>query len=91
MGFRVIRNSARTPSEQRYIWSTLEIWKRLPEPRRQELRGLIGEIADTAPEGRALYDVLVRARTPQAVSAVTGVSLQRIYEMRREFYDRCRI
>ena len=91
MGFRVIRNSARTPSEQRYIWSTLEIWKKLPEKRREELRELIGSIADTAPEGRALYDVLVRGKPPQAVSAGTGVTLARIYGMRREFYDRCRI
>ncbi len=91
MGFRVIRGSVRTPSEQRYIWSTLEIWKRLPEPRREELRQLIGSVAATAPEGRALYDVLVRARPPQVASAATGVPLTRVYDMRREFYDRCRI
>jgi len=91
MGFRVIRNSARTASEQRYIWSMLEIWKKLPEPRREEVRGLIGSIAATAPEGRALFDVLVRGRPPQVVSAGTGVTLSRVYEMRREFYDRCRI
>ena len=91
MGFRVIRGSVRTPSEQRYIWATLEIWKRLPEPRREELRQLIGAVADTPPEGRALFDVLVRARPPQVASAATGVSLARVYEMRREFYDRCRI
>ena len=42
-------------------------------------------------EGRALYDVLVRRRSPQSVNCRTGVSVPRLYELRRRFYDEFRM
>ena len=89
--FRAIQGCARSTGEQRYIWAALAIWRRLPEARREEIRGLIARIADTPAEGRALYDVLVRGAAPQAVCARTGVQLARVYAMRREFYNAFRI
>ncbi len=88
MVFRCIADCRRTPEEQRYIWATMRIWQRLPAPRREQIRGLSGRIARTPEEGRALYDVAVRARPPQTVSSRTGVPILRLYELRREFYDR---
>ena len=89
--FKVIRGCTRSEGEQRYIWAALAIWKRLPEHRREEMRGLIGQIAETPVEGRALYDVLVRGISPQAVCSRTGVQLNRLYAMRRAFYERLRL
>ena len=89
--FKVIRGCIRSEGEQRYIWAALAIWKRLPEVRREEIRGLIGRIADSPAEGRALYDILVRGSSPQAVSTRTGIQLNRLYDMRREFYDGFRL
>lgn len=91
MVFRTLKGCRRTAAEQRYIFSVLELWHTLPEPRREEIRGLIGALAATPAEGRALYDVLVRARSPQSVNCRTGVSVQRLYELRRRFYDEFRL
>ncbi len=88
MMFKSIRGCQRSVGEQRCIWSMLEIWNRLPQERREEARALIGEIAQTPVEGRALFDVLTRGATPQSVSQRTGVTLSRIYRMRRAFYER---
>ena len=88
MTFRTMRRCRRSEGEQRFIWAALEIWNRLPERSRETARELIAQIAKTPPEGRALYDVLARGITPQAVSARTGVQLGRLYDMRCEFYDR---
>ena len=88
MIFKTIGECRRTAEEQRYIWATLLIWKRLPPARREGIRALIGRIARTPEEGRALYDVTVRGLTPQSVSRRTGVPVLRVYELRREFYDR---
>ena len=66
----------------------LEIWNTLPEARREKIRALIGKLSATPVEGRALYDVLVRGAAPQAVNFQLGISVGRIYEMRRAFYDR---
>ena len=89
--FRAIRGCERSAVEQRYICSTLDIWRRLPMERRQEIRELIDRVAETPEEGRALYDVLVRGHSAQAVSARTGVQLNRLYRMRRRFYEEFRI
>ena len=88
MRFQVMRGCRRTPSEQRYIWAAMEVFARLPEERRAAARELVAEIARSPVEGRALFDVAVRGIVPQAVSARTGVSVQRLYRMREEFYDR---
>ncbi len=91
MTFRTIKDCRRSREEQRYIWAALGIWNRLPERRREEMRGLIGAVAAEPTESRALYDVLVRGCAPQAVSSRTGVPVTRLYAMRREFFERVRI
>ena len=88
MKFAPIRDCRRTEPEQRYIHAMLGVWPALPELRRREARELMGAIAGTTEEGRALFDVLARGITPQAVSVRTGVRLARLYTMRREFYER---
>lgn len=89
--FRAMQGCARSAGEQRVIYDMLAIWKKLPEVRREEARRLIGEIAATPLEGRALFDVLVRGISPQAECARTGVQINRVYRMRREFYERYRL
>lgn len=74
--------------EQRYIWAALEIWPKLSDTRRAGFRALIGEIADTPEEGRALFELLTKDAAPERVSIRTGVGLGRLYDMKREFYDR---
>ena len=90
MVFRTLKGCRRSGPEQRYIFSLLEIWNTLSEAKREEIRDLIGRLAATPVEGRALYDVLVRQRSPQSVNFRTGVSVQRLYELRRRFYDEFR-
>ncbi len=91
MTFKTIKGCRRSREEQRYIWSALEIWNRLPERRREEMRELIGGVSGSPLESRALYDVLVRGCAPQAVSSRTGVPVTRLYAMRRDFFERFRI
>lgn len=88
MTFKTIKGCRRSREEQRYIWAVLELWNRLPQRRREEIRELIGSVADTPLEGRALYDVLVRGAAPQAVGSRTGVSVGRLYAMRCAAYER---
>ena len=88
MKFQWMRRCRRTASEQQYIWSAMRIFARLPEARRREIRAMVNAIADTPVEGRALFDMAVRGLPPQAVNARTGVSIERLYRMREEFYDR---
>ena len=83
-----MKNCKRSVKEQRYIWAALEIWNKLPEKRRAELRELIGNIADSAAESRALFEVLVKEKTPEEVSGKMLVPVGRVYDMKREFYDR---
>ena len=83
-----MKNCRRSVKEQRYIWAALEIWNRLPEQRRADYRALIGEIADSPEESRALFEVLTKEKTTEAVSGKTLVPVGRVYEMKREFYDR---
>lgn len=91
MHFRTLKGCRRSPAEQRFVWAALEVWNKLPADRREAVRQLIGELAETPLEGRALYDVLVRGCTPQAVCARTGVQLGRLYKLRCAFYDRFRL
>ena len=91
MVFRALKGCRRSGAEQRYIYSVLELWNMLPEAKREEIRCLIGRLAATPVEGRALYDVLVRRRSPQSVNFRTGVSVPRLYELRRRFYDEFRM
>ena len=88
MKFTVLRRCRRVPSEQQYIWASMGIFARLPKERQTEIRELVKSIADCPEEARALFDVAVRRFTPAGVSARTGVSVQRIYKLREEFYER---
>lgn len=91
MVFRALKGCRRSAAEQRYVFSVLEIWSALPEAKREEIRSLITRLSATPVEGRALYDVLVRRRSPQSVNFRTGVSIPRLYELRRQFYDEFRM
>ena len=88
MNFTTISKCRRPVKEQRYIWAQMQVWDRLPVERRDAVRALIGRIARTPEEGRALFDVAVRGATPQSASMSTGVPLGQVYGMRREFYER---
>ena len=87
MRFQVIRDCRRAEPEQRYIFSTLEVFPRLGEERRREIRALIGRIAATPEEGLALFALLVRGESPQRINSRTGVPVVRLYRMRRDFYE----
>ena len=88
MGFKALTRCRRTAAEQQYIWAAMRVWNRLPPQRREEVRALIGRIARTPEEGRTLYDMMVRDATPQSVYLRIGVPLRRVYELRREFYEK---
>ncbi len=88
MRFKALKGCRRPPEEQRLIWSYLGAWRTLSPARQETVRELIADIARSPLEGRALYDVLVRGAAPQTVNFRLGISVQRIYSMRREFYDR---
>lgn len=83
-----MKNCRRSVKEQRYIWAALEIWNKLPEQRRANWLELIGDVADSPEESRALFEVLVKEKTPEAVSGKMLVPLGRVYDMKREFYER---
>lgn len=88
MRFQVIRRCRRTEEEQRYIYAALGVFARLPLERREQVRSLVGELAATPLEGRALFELLTRGETPPVTAARTGVPAYRLYELRRAFYDR---
>lgn len=88
MKFKAMKGCRRPAKEQRYIWALLGAWSSLSLDRRAELRLLISAVAEDAGEERALYDLLVRQKTPESVAARTGVSARRLYAMRCRFYER---
>ena len=88
MGFKAMAKCRRSAAEQRYIWDMMQIWNKLPMDRKESVRRLIAEIARTPEEGRSLFDVAVRCATPQSVSLRIGLPIRRVYELRKEFYER---
>ena len=86
-----MKKCRRSVKEQLYIRASLDIWPKLPETRREGFRALIDSVAKTPEESRALFDVLVKDRAPEAVSRKTAVPIGRIYDMKREFYDRAEV
>lgn len=86
-----MKKCRRSVKEQHYIRASLDIWPKLPETRREGFRALIAAIAHTPEESRALFDVLVKDRAPEAVSRKTAVPIGRIYDMKREFYERAEV
>ena len=83
-----MKNCRRSVKEQRYIWAALEIWNKLPEKRRANFRELIGDIAVSPEESRALFEVLTKERSAESICEKMMVPIGRLYEMKREFYDR---
>lgn len=83
-----MKNCRRSVKEQRYIWAALEIWNKLPDKRRADFRTLIGDIADSPEESRALFEILTKEKSPESISEKMLVPLGRLYDMKREFYDR---
>lgn len=88
MKFTAISSCRRSVREQKLIYACLEAYKIMPEDKQSEVKALIGDIAENAPEGRALFGVLVNKITPETAGTRTGVSVRRIYAMRSEFYER---
>lgn len=88
MRFKLMPHCSRTPTEQRYIWASMEVFSRLPPERQETVRRLIEELAESPEEGRALFDVAVRGIVPTRVYERTGVPVQRLYRLRESFYDR---
>ena len=88
MVFKKIGGCRRSVKEQRYIFAALEIWHLLPAESRMRAKDVMRQIAETDQEGQALRDVLMRGLSPERAREHTGVTRPRIYEMRREFYDR---
>lgn len=91
MRFNAIGGCRRKVREQKYIFAMLGAWDSLPLERRAELRLLISSVCSGAEEERALFDVLVRQREPEAAAARTGITIRRLYALRREFYERAEI
>jgi len=89
--FRPMKSCKRGVKEQRYIWAALEIWNKLPDKRRADFRALIGEIADSPEESRALFELLTKEKSPESISGKTMVPVGRLYEMKRDFYDRAQL
>ena len=77
----------RPAAELRYVEALLGVFAALPQERRDAVRGEIGRLACSPAEGRALFDVLVRGKTLTAACAATGVSMRRLSQLRREFYE----
>ena len=90
MKFRAMKCS-RSEAEQAYIWALLENWPKLPKARRQELLRLIDTLAADEPEKKALYEALRGRMTAEAISRYTYVPIKRIYQLKREFYERVKI
>lgn len=81
----------RPAAEQRYIRSMLAVFGRLSPEKKEEIRALIARLCRTSEEGRALFGILVQDKTIPAAAAATGVSIRRLSELRREFFEQARL
>lgn len=91
MKFQTIKHCHRSVQEQRYIWAMLGAWDSLPEDRRRGLLNLMERLAHSETECAALFMVLVRGQSPETVSAKYFIPVRRLYELRREFYERAAV
>jgi len=82
---------ARSEAEQMYIFAMLENWNRLPKARREELLRLVDALSETDAERKALYEALRGRMTADAISRITYVPVKRIYQLKRQFYERVKI
>ena len=87
MKFKAMKGCRRPAREQRYIWALMGAWGSLTLDRRAELRVLISSVSGDSLEERALFDVLVRQKSPESVAARTGISARRLYALRCQFYE----
>ena len=85
MRFQPMRGCG-TVRMQRIVHAFLEAFPELPPPVQQEIRDAIETTARGQAEGRALYAVLLRGKSPETASRETLVPVGRIYALRREFY-----
>lgn len=88
MKFKAMNGCRRPVREQRYIWALLGTWDSLSLDRRAELRLAISAVCSDGIEERALFDVAVRQKNPEAVAARTGITARRLYDLRCRFYER---
>ena len=91
MKFKAMRGCRRPAREQRYIWALLAAWESLSLDRRAEIRLAISKVCATPAEERALFDVAVRGKNPEAVAARCGVSVRRLYALRCRVYEQIEV
>lgn len=89
MGMRYyLVESKRSAREQNYIMALCGCWGFAPDSVRERVQEQIRRAArGNTKESRALFSVLIREEKPKSVSERTGISLARVYEMRRDFID----
>ena len=85
---KYVKGTTRTKQEQALIFASLDLWDKYPDRSREAVYDLMRGIGRDPMERRAIYDVMIQRRVPQRVSEKTFVTLQRIYEMRREFINK---
>ena len=88
MGFRTIRNCRRPAWAQEMTYLTVMHLDWMPPAIRSEAYGLIQQIARDSTEGRALFELLTKDKTVDAVYERFRISKTRLYQMRKEFYER---
>lgn len=87
MGFRKIRGCRRPEWAQEIAYLTVTHLTWMPQEIRSEAYGLIDQIARDPVEGRALFELLTKDKTVDAVYERFRISKARLYKMREEFYE----
>ena len=82
---------ARSVREQRFIRAKLDLFNRLPEPERDEIRALIDEISVGGVERVALTAVILRGVNPRTAAEQYRLSKERVYQMQREFIEKVKL
>lgn len=79
---------ARPVREQRFIRAKLDLWNKLPEAEKAEIRGLIDRISQGSVERVALTAVLLRGVSPRTAAEQYRLNKGRVYQMQREFLEK---
>ena len=77
----------RTVAEQRFIRAKLDLWGKLPQEEKAEVRQMIREIARGGVERSALEACVLRGMSPSTAAQVFHLNKARIYKMQREFLE----
>ena len=88
MEFRQIRGCTRPKWQQEAVYLAVTHLTWMPLTVREEAHRLVGQITANPQEGRALFEILTKDLSVEAAWQKFGVSKQRLYGMRREFYER---